>query len=227
MSRRTLNGTAELSGTGLHTGAHTTVRLAPGEAGAGVVFRRDDLAGSPTIRARLSQVRATERRIGLAQGTATIDTVEHLLAAALAWELDDLLIAVDGPEPPILDGSFQPWFEAIGRAGVAEREGDPAVVRATSAFTVREGDARYIVAPGKGLTVTATIEWNHPSIGRQSASFPIGRDVFAREIAPARTFGFIQEVETLQQRGLLRGASPEMAVVLSQSSVATGELRWP
>jgi UDP-3-O-[3-hydroxymyristoyl] N-acetylglucosamine deacetylase/3-hydroxyacyl-[acyl-carrier-protein] dehydratase len=227
MPRRTLAGSVELSGTGLHTGAHSRVRLSAGEPGTGIVFRRDDLPARPLIPARITNVEATERRTGLSAAGATVDTVEHLLAAAHAWELDDLLIAIDGPEPPILDGSFLPWYDAIERAGIAEREGDPAMVRVTTPFTVKEGDATYIVAPGRGLSLTATIEWDHPVIGRQSASYAVSREIFAREIAPARTFGFIHEVETLQQRGLLQGASKEVAVVLSDTAVATGDLRWP
>jgi UDP-3-O-[3-hydroxymyristoyl] N-acetylglucosamine deacetylase/3-hydroxyacyl-[acyl-carrier-protein] dehydratase len=227
MARRTLEGTAELSGTGLHTGAHTTVRLSAGEPGAGINFKRTDLRGEPLIPARIGQVQATERRTGLAQGEARVETVEHLLAAAHALQLDDLLISIDGPEPPILDGSFRPWLEAMHSAGIAERDGAPAVLKVTQPFTVQEGEATYVVSPGKGLQITATIEWNHPVIGRQSVSFDIGGDVFAREIAPARTFGFVHEVELLKQRGLLQGASPEMAVVLSETDVVSGQLRWP
>jgi UDP-3-O-[3-hydroxymyristoyl] N-acetylglucosamine deacetylase/3-hydroxyacyl-[acyl-carrier-protein] dehydratase len=227
MSRRTLGGTGQLSGTGLHTGARTMVQLSPAEPGSGIVFQRTDLPGCPRIPARIGQVQATERRTGLANGKATIDTVEHLLAAAHAWHLDDVLIAIDGPEPPILDGSFRPWFDAFERAGFAEQPGDAASLQVTAPFTVHEGEASYVVAPGKGLQLTATIEWDHPVIGRQSVNFVITPDVFRKDIAGARTFGFVHEVESLQQRGLLKGASPEMAVVLTDTGVASGELRWP
>ena len=227
MPRRTIAGTVQLSGTGLHTGARTTVRLSPAKPGTGIVFQRDDIAGSPRIPARIGQVKATERRTGLARGKATIDTVEHLLAAAHAWQLDDVLIAIDGPEPPILDGSFLPWFDALEHAGFAEHAGEPATVRVTDPFTVEEGESSYVVAPGTGLQLTATIEWDHPVIGRQSANFTVTPDVFRKDIAGARTFGFVREVEGLQQRGLLKGASPEMAVVLTDTGVASGALRWP
>ena len=191
MPRRTLAGTIEISGTGLHTGARTTVRLGPGEPGTGIVFRRLDLPGTPSIPARTGQVDATERRTGLAQGDASVETVEHLLAAAHALHLDDILIALDGPEPPILDGSFLPWFEAFESAGIAEREGDPAVVRVTEPFVVKEGEASYIVAPGKGLRLTTTIEWDHPVIWA-AVRAPVRRDAretFQREIARAPASG--------------------------------------
>jgi len=227
MPRRTLAATAELAGTGLHTGAHTTVRLIPAAPGTGIAFRRDDLPGAPLIPARLGQVEATERRTGLAHGKATIDTVEHLLAAAHAWHVDDMVVSIDGPEPPILDGSFLPWFNAIEKAGIAEQPGEPAIVKVTEPFTVQEGDAKYVVAPGSGLQITATIEWDHPVIGRQSASFTVTAEQFRHDIAAARTFGFVHEVEALQQRGLLKGASPEMAVVLDGTGIASGTLHWP
>jgi UDP-3-O-[3-hydroxymyristoyl] N-acetylglucosamine deacetylase/3-hydroxyacyl-[acyl-carrier-protein] dehydratase len=227
MSRHTLKGSAALSGTGLHTGAQTTVKLRAGASGSGVVFRRTDLPGAPTIPARIGQVDATERRTGLAAGAANVQTVEHLLAAVHALGIDDLLIELDGPEPPILDGSFLPWLDALEQAGLSSHAGEPAVVRVYQPFTLEEGGASYVVAPGTGFRITATIEWDHPVIGRQSASYDIGPDVFRRDIAPARTFGFLHEVEALQRRGLLQGASPEMAVVLSATDVATGKLRWP
>lgn len=227
MARRTLSGTAELSGTGLHTGARTTVRLSAGQPGAGINFRRTDLPGEPMIPARIGQVEATERRTGLAQGEARVETVEHLLAAAHALDLDDLLIAIDGPEPPILDGSFRPWLDACERAGITETEGEPATLTVSEPFTVEEGEARYVVAPGSGLQITATVQWDHPMIGRQATDVVITPETFRREIAGARTFGFAREVEGLRKRGLLKGASPEMAVLLTDDGLASGALQWP
>jgi len=227
MARRTLAATTSLSGVGLHTGAQTTVHLAPGSPGLGIRFQRTDLPKQPLVAARVAQVDATERRTGLADGDASVQTVEHLLAALFALQVDDCLITLDGPEPPILDGSFRPWLELVEAVGLVECEGEPAVVRVTTPFTIEEGDARYVVAPSAGFQVTATIEWPHPVIGRQSASFLVTPEVFRDEVAPARTFGFLHEVASLQARGLLQGASPEMAVVLSEAGIASGELRWP
>ncbi|MDX2261839.1 MAG: bifunctional UDP-3-O-[3-hydroxymyristoyl] N-acetylglucosamine deacetylase/3-hydroxyacyl-ACP dehydratase [Gemmatimonadales bacterium] len=227
MARRTLAATTSRSGVGLHTGAQTTVQLAPGAPGLGIRFQRADLPGQPMVSARVAQVDATERRTGLADGATSVQTVEHLLAALFALQVDDCLITLDGPEPPILDGSFRPWLELIEAVGVVEREGEPAVLRVSTPFTVEEGDARYVVAPAAGFQVTATIEWPHPVIGRQSASFLVTPDVFRQEIAPARTFGFLHEVAALQARGLLQGASPEVAVVLSEDGIASGTLHWP
>ena len=227
MSRRTLASTASLSGRGLHTGADTMVSIGPAAPGTGIRFVRTDVEGSPYIAARVGDVRATERRTAIGVGTVEVQTVEHLLAALHAVRLDDVLVSLDGPEPPILDGSFLPWLDLVTEAGVAEHEGEPAVVRVRSEFEVVAGDARYLVKPARELSIEATIEWDHPSIGRQSLAVGTTEDEFRREIAPARTFGFVHEVEALRARGLLQGASSEMAVVLSETGIASGTLHWP
>jgi UDP-3-O-[3-hydroxymyristoyl] N-acetylglucosamine deacetylase/3-hydroxyacyl-[acyl-carrier-protein] dehydratase len=175
----------------------------------------------------VGDVRATERRTAIGVGQAEIQTVEHVLAALHAAQLDDVLVEIDGPEPPMLDGSFQPWLKLVDQAGVVEREGTPAVVRVRQPFEVRAGDARYVVTPDSALRITATIEWSHPAIGRQSLALEVSEDEFRREIAPARTFGFVHEVEALRARGLLQGATSDMAVVLSDTGIESGALRWP
>jgi UDP-3-O-[3-hydroxymyristoyl] N-acetylglucosamine deacetylase/3-hydroxyacyl-[acyl-carrier-protein] dehydratase len=179
------------------------------------------------LTARVADVRATERRTAIGAGSVEIQTVEHVLAALHAARLDDVLVAIDGPEPPMLDGSFLPWLELVDQAGVVEREGEPSVVRVREPFEVQSGGARYVVTPDPALRITATIEWTHPAIGRQSLALSVTEEEFRREIAPARTFGFVHEVEALRARGLLQGATSEMAVVLSEAGIESGALRWP
>jgi len=192
------------------------------------VFRRVDLKGNPEVPALLSEVEAIERRTAIGRGETTIHTVEHLLAAAAALELDDLTVDLSGPEPPIFDGSFQPYFEALERAGPTETSGEPLILTVAAPFTVTEGDASYVVAPAKELRLTVTIEWPHPLIGRQTGSFSVTPEAFARELAPARTFGFTSEVAALQAKGLIRGASSASAIVLDERGLADGgQLRWP
>jgi UDP-3-O-[3-hydroxymyristoyl] N-acetylglucosamine deacetylase/3-hydroxyacyl-[acyl-carrier-protein] dehydratase len=227
MPRRSLGTTASIQGDALHTGARTTVTIGPGDPGAGIRFCRTDLNGAPLVSARVGDVRATERRTAVGVGTAEIQTVEHVLAALHAVRLDDVLVSIDGPEPPMLDGSFLPWLELVDQAGVVERDGEPAVLRVRKPFEVRAGEARYVVTPDTALRITATIEWSHPAIGRQSLALSVGEDEFRREIAPARTFGFVHEVEALRARGLLQGATSDMAVVLSETGIESGALRWP
>ncbi len=227
MPRRTIAREAAITGTGLHSGRDASARCLAGEAGQGIVFRRVDLPGSSPIPARLSQVRSTERRTALGQGQDTVETVEHLLAAAAALQIDDLTVELDGPEPPIGDGSFAPYLDALKAAGTLEQPGHPVVYRVTVPFHLTEGESSYVVAPAAALRLTTTIEWAHPLIGRQAGSFDITPDGFARELAPARTFGFLREAEALRARGLALGADLDSTLVLSEDGLVGGELRWP
>jgi UDP-3-O-[3-hydroxymyristoyl] N-acetylglucosamine deacetylase/3-hydroxyacyl-[acyl-carrier-protein] dehydratase len=227
MARRTLAGDATIVGVGLHTGVKVTARCVAAEPGRGIVFRRVDLPGAPEVPARLSHVRSTERRTSLGESPGTVDTVEHLLAAAAALQLDDLVVELDGPEPPIGDGSFQPYLTALRKAGITDQPGDPVVYRVTAPFQLTEGDSTYVVAPSPRLKLTTTIEWPHPLIGRQSGSYDITPDSFARDLAPARTFGFVREAEALRARGLAQGADLDSTLILSDDGLVAGALRWP
>ena len=227
IARRSITRKATVAGTGLHTGATTEATFLPALAGRGIVFRRTDLAGKPEVPARLTEVQAVERRTAVGRGDATIHTVEHLLAAVAAHEIDDLTIDLTGPEPPILDGSVQPYFEALAKAGPTEVGGEPAVLSVQAPFTVTEGDSSYVVAPAKGFRLTVAIEWPHPLIGRQAGSYEVTPEGFAAELAPARTFGFTSEVAQLQAKGLIKGASAATAIVLDERGIANGvTLRW-
>ena len=219
---------AALRGTGLHTGAATEATFLPAPAGQGIVFRRTDLAGKPEVPARLTEVEAVERRTAIGHGDATIHTVEHLLAAVAAHEIDDLTVELTGPEPPILDGSVQPYFDALSRAEPTTVGGEAVILSVQAPFTVTDKDAAYVVAPDKSFRLTVSIEWAHPLIGRQAGTYVVTPERFATELAPARTFGFTHEVADLQARGLIKGASSANAIVLDeQGIVAGGKLRWP
>ena len=228
MARRTLAGTAVVQGIGLHTGREATARCIGAPSGQGIVFRRIDLAGAPSIPARVADVQSTERRTALGDGDAAVQTVEHLLAAAAALSLDDLTVELDGPEPPIGDGSFAPFLDALSEAGIAEAPGEPVVYRVLAPFTLAEGDSSYVVAPAPSLRLTTTIEWAHPLIGRQTGAYDITPDEFARELAGARTFGFLREADALRARGLALGAGLDSTLVLSEDGlVGDAALRWP
>ncbi len=227
-ARRSIRKTASVRGTGLHTGAAAEATFLPAPAGQGVVFRRTDLPGRPEVRALLTEVQAVERRTAIGRGETTIHTVEHLLAAVAAHEIDDLTIELSGPELPILDGSVQPYYEALARADPGEVGGEPVVLAVQAPFTVTEGDASYVVAPAKVFRLTVTIEWPHPLIGRQAGTYEVTPEAFARELAPARTFGFTHEVAALKAKGLIKGASGANAIVLDEHGLANGgQLRWP
>jgi UDP-3-O-[3-hydroxymyristoyl] N-acetylglucosamine deacetylase/3-hydroxyacyl-[acyl-carrier-protein] dehydratase len=218
---------AKVSGIGLHTGSSVCAECKAAPSGQGIVFRRTDLPGAPVIPARLSEVQSTERRTVLGQGETVVQTVEHLLAATAALQIDDLTIDLDGPEPPIGDGSFSPYLTALNQAGILEQPGDPVVYRVTAASEVSEADSSYLLAPAKALRLTTTIEWAHPLIGRQTGSYDITAGKFASELAQARTFGFLREAEALRARGLALGAALESTLVLSEDGLVGGSLRWP
>ncbi len=225
--RRTLRRSVTLEGIGIHTGARSRVTFHPGAPGAGIVFRRSDLEGAPCIPARLSSVTGVERRTTLARDGAEIHTVEHVLAAVVGSGVDDVLIDLSGPEPPVLDGSFQPFVEALRQAEPVDEEAEPVLLTVTEPFTVTEGEARYLVGPAAQLRLSVMIEFPHPLIGRQTGTYDITPDGFAADLAGARTFGFMHEVEALRKKGLIVGASTENAVVLDDTGVVGSKLRWP
>jgi UDP-3-O-[3-hydroxymyristoyl] N-acetylglucosamine deacetylase / 3-hydroxyacyl-[acyl-carrier-protein] dehydratase len=227
MARRTLAETARIRGIGLHSGTQVSAACHAAPAGQGIVFRRVDLTGAPTIPARLTEVQSTERRTTLGRGETAVQTVEHVLAVAAALQIDDLTIDLDGPEAPIGDGSFAPYLTALQAAGIREQEGDPVTFRVMTASEVTEGDSSYVIAPAKSLRLTTTIEWNHPLIGRQTGSYDITPAGFARDLAEARTFGFLREAEALRARGLALGAALESTLILSEDGLVGGALRWP
>lgn len=227
MPRRTLRRPAEFAGIALHTGVRTTAVARAAAPGSGIVFVRTDLPGRPRIRAALDQVQATERRTAIGQPPATIHTVEHLLAAVHALEVDDAEIELDGPEPPILDGSFAPFIEGLSAAGAVETEGLRPQWRIMEPLRVTVGDAAYRVEPADRLTLEVTLIWEHPAIGRQSGRWDVTPESFRRELAGARTFGLVRDVEALQARGLALGASFENAIGLDDRGVVGTMLRWP
>ncbi|MFQ6045353.1 MAG: UDP-3-O-acyl-N-acetylglucosamine deacetylase [Gemmatimonadales bacterium] len=224
-SRRTVAGTGRVEGVGLHSGAPTAVTFRPAESGTGIIFRRTDLPGTPDIPARTESAVELDRRTGLAIGDVVVQTVEHVLAAVVARQIDDLVIELEGLEPPIGDGSAQPFVDALERAGHKDNGGTPTKYRVRHAFTVQDGDTSYVVAPADGLRLTVTIDWRHPLIGRQSGSYDITPELFAAERARARTFGFLKDAEDLRAKGLSRGVTSENTILLSKDGTQS-ELRW-
>jgi UDP-3-O-[3-hydroxymyristoyl] N-acetylglucosamine deacetylase/3-hydroxyacyl-[acyl-carrier-protein] dehydratase len=224
--QQTLAEPVDLEGIGIHTGAPAAIRFVPAEVDTGVRFRRVDLAGTPEVQASLTNVQDTELGTTLADGPAEARTVEHVLAAVAAQRLDNLVIELSGPEAPILDGSFQPFLEALASAGTAEQD-RPARVWDLSRPVSVDGPngGHYVAAPAEDLRISATIEFDHPMIRRMFASFNID-DTFGHELAPARTFGFLRDKEALQEKGLALGATLENTVVLGDEGLVGGELRF-
>ena len=227
---RTIERPVTLSGIGVHSGETSSLTFQPDQSGPGIRFRRVDLESSPYIPADLSHVAGTELGTTLAASSGeTVRTVEHVMAALAAAGITRTIVELNGPEPPILDGSFQGYLEPLQEAGIVELDDDLPVLSLSKPIALEDstGSARYVVTPSDSFRVSATIEFDHPAIGRQYGSFPLDNGGFAADIAPARTFGFESEAETLRARGLACGASLENTVVLNDSGILNEELRFP
>jgi UDP-3-O-[3-hydroxymyristoyl] N-acetylglucosamine deacetylase/3-hydroxyacyl-[acyl-carrier-protein] dehydratase len=225
--RRTIATPVRVTGVGLHLGVACSLEFRPGASGSGIIFQRRDLAGAPPIPAHADHAVLTERRTQLGEEPNAVHTVEHVLAAVHALELDDLLISMDGPEPPIMDGSAGPFFDALRSAGVREQCGVLQVGRLTAPVRVVDGESVYEAHPAEELELAVEIDFPHPLIGRQRFAGKVTTALFARELAWARTFGFIREVEPLRALGLIKGASTQNAVVLDEHGVVENALRSP
>jgi UDP-3-O-[3-hydroxymyristoyl] N-acetylglucosamine deacetylase/3-hydroxyacyl-[acyl-carrier-protein] dehydratase len=225
--RRTIARPAQVTGVGLHLGVACTLEFRPAPSGSGLVFQRRDLPDAPPIPARADQAVLTERRTQLGEEPNAVHTVEHVLAAVHALELDDLVMSMDGPEPPIMDGSAGPFFDALQGAGALEQPGALQVGRLTGPVRLVDGDSVYEAVPAGQLELDVTIDFPHALIGRQRYESGVTAERFARELAWARTFGFVHEVEPLRARGLIKGASTQNAVVLDESGVVENALRSP
>ena len=226
---RTLESSVSLNGIGVHSGEEVTMTLHPAPEGPAIRFRRSDLEGAPEIPADLDHVAGTDMGTTLAgEGDSKVLTVEHMMAALAAAGISRAVVELDGPEIPIRDGSFQEYLAALEEAGIRELDEEREVLRIPRAISVDGGrSSSYVAVPGDGLRISATIEFEHPSIGRQYGSFPMDREGFRREIAPARTFGFKAEAEELWARGLARGSSLENTVILDEEGILNEDLRFP
>ncbi len=229
LSQRTIAEKISCTGIGLHTGEPVQLTLHPARAGTGIVFVRSDLAHPVEIPARREFVMSTQMATTLGVGDATVSTVEHLLSALYALGVDNVRIEVDGPEVPVMDGSAASFVFLIRSAGFFEQGVARRCLRVRRPLEVRDGDRSVRVEPAGSLRVSYFVDYAHPSIGRQSlASLEIDGENFEEQIGRARTFGFLQEVETLWRHGLARGANLDNTVVLDDRRVLNADgVRWP
>jgi UDP-3-O-[3-hydroxymyristoyl] N-acetylglucosamine deacetylase len=222
MSRRTIVREVAVTGTALHSGASVTMALRPAPLGAGIVFCRTDLAGAE-IPARYDRVCDTRLGTVIAEGAAKVGVIEHLMAAIAGVGIDDLLVSIDGPEPPILDGSALGYLELCEKAGLRELPGAREAVKVLRRVEACRGDASAALFPAGALSFEFTLEYPDPIIGRQDFSFPFDGEGFRRDIAPARTFGFVRDLEALNKMGLGRGASLENTLALEETRIVNAD----
>ena len=225
--QHTIASTASLSGIGLHTGVQVTLRLSPAPVNTGIIFKRTDLDGFP-IEASVRNVARVSYATSLMKKGVLISTTEHLLSALAAARVDNVYAEIDNLELPIADGSALPFLKLIQQAGLRPQRATRNFARILKPIEVVEGAKRIAVYPSNNLRITYRIAFSHPLIGEQSLDFEPGYGNYETEIAPARTFGFFEEVEMLRKSGLVRGGSLENAVVLTRDGILNPEgLRFP
>jgi UDP-3-O-[3-hydroxymyristoyl] N-acetylglucosamine deacetylase / 3-hydroxyacyl-[acyl-carrier-protein] dehydratase len=227
MNRRTIARAVSLEGIGLHLGAACELSFRPASSGAGIFFRRTDLPGAPVIAALADSAVLTERRTQLGDDPVSVHTVEHVLAAVAGAGIDDLEIALNAAEPPIMDGSAAPFTEALMLAGVVDHPGKAQYLTVRRPLSLVDGESTYEVTPALDLELNVSIDFPHATIGKQRGCYRVTPESFARDLAPARTFGFTHEVEELRAKGLIQGASLDNAIVLDENGVIGTTLRWP
>ena len=218
MLQRTIKKSVRVKGIGVHSGKEANVTLHPAHPGHGIAFVRSDIENSERVTAHYQNVVDTRMATTIAKGNAKISTVEHLMAALYGAGVDNLLIEVDGPEVPILDGSSEPFSKAIASVGTAMQLQPRTFLALRKKVEVKAGEKWAYAEPSDTLRLHATIEWDHPVIGYQEFRYVEGETNFS-EIASARTFGFLRDVEAMWKMGLARGGSLENAVVLDDARV--------
>lgn len=221
MQQTTVGKTVTYTGIGLHSGRDVTITLNPAGANTGIIFARTDLPGAPQVAAIAGNVTNAMRATTLESGQAKVFTVEHLLAAFYALGIDNCLVEINSVEPPVADGSSLPFVRLIEEAGITAQDAERQLVCVTEAQTIRVDDKFITILPYDGLRITFTSINSHPMLGVQFGDYEITKDVFIQDIAPARTIGFMHEVELLQAQGLALGGSLENAVVYDDEKVLT------
>jgi UDP-3-O-[3-hydroxymyristoyl] N-acetylglucosamine deacetylase len=221
--QQTIKRPVVCQGIGIHRGQPAQVVIKPAPANSGILLVRTDLPGRPVIPARSSRVVDSSLATTLGNGRAYVSTVEHLLAALAGLQIDNARIEVSGPEVPIMDGSAKPFIQLLQQAGVKTLRWPRAFFLLQRPLELQEGDKYIRMQPAPELRLTYSIDFPHPSIGYQKLTFVPRVKAFCKEIAPARTFGFLQEVQQLQANGLALGGSLENAIVLDQDGVLNAE----
>jgi UDP-3-O-[3-hydroxymyristoyl] N-acetylglucosamine deacetylase len=216
-AQRTIRRQISCAGIGLHSGNKVTLTLKPAGADTGIIFRRTDLGIE--IPATVKHVSAFHYATVLGRDGATVETVEHLLAALVSVGVDNVIVELNHNEVPIMDGSAAPFLFLIHEAGVKRLATPRKYLKILRPVQIANGDKRIAIYPSDHFKVSYTISFDHPILRHQSRTERITEQSFAESIAPARTFGFLKEVESLRQNGLALGGSLENAIVIGDAGV--------
>jgi UDP-3-O-[3-hydroxymyristoyl] N-acetylglucosamine deacetylase len=224
-AQRTLRRAISCAGIGLHSGRKVTLSLKPAPVDSGVRFRRSDLGGVE-VPAQAHHVGGINYATGLSRDAVRVDTVEHLLAALVSLGVDNAVVELNSPEVPIMDGSAAPFVYLIQEAGVKRLDAPRRYLKVTRPISLTRGDKRIAIYPSDHFKVTYSIAFDHPMLRHQSRTIRMTADAFVDEIAPARTFTFLKEVEMLRQQGLALGGSLENAIVIGDTGILNNALRF-
>ncbi len=224
MQKQTLKQEISLSGIGIHSGKNATLKLKPSDSGE-IIFIRTDLENLKLLVDPAKVV--THNSSALILGDKKIQTIEHLLAALYMSGIDSLTIKLDAGEVPIMDGSSLPFIKAIRAAGIKSLDKERRAIRIEKPFMVEDGDGSISVKPFNDLKISYSIYYDHPLIGKQKYSIKAEEKIFAQEIAPARTFGFLKDIPALKAKNLAQGGSLKNALVLDSQGLINGPLRFP
>ncbi|MCJ8330826.1 MAG: UDP-3-O-[3-hydroxymyristoyl] N-acetylglucosamine deacetylase [Lentisphaeria bacterium] len=226
--QQTLKTEVHYSGITLHTGLRAHIRLKPAPVNTGFVIVRIDVDGKPTGKALATNVIDTHRATTIACGNSPVHTVEHVLAALYASEVDNVIIEMDGPEPPIVDGSSRPFLEMINKAGISKQRTDREICVIKEAIWVEEGESKLIIIPDDLYRISCTVKYGVSILDTQYRSLEINTQSFFDELSLARTFCIYDEIEGLMKAGLIRGGSLDNAVVLKGDAIiCKDEMRYP
>jgi UDP-3-O-[3-hydroxymyristoyl] N-acetylglucosamine deacetylase len=223
LRQRTVRAKLTCVGVGLHSGKSIRLELLPAPEDSGIVFVRTDLPGHPELPASVEHVGDTTLATTLTVGGASVGTVEHLLAALMGLGIDNARVMLDGPEVPILDGSAAPFVRLLQEVGLEKQRRARRYLVIKKEVVVHDGDKRARLSPSPRLKITCGLDFDHPLISPAPLTFEYSEKSFVRELAPARTFGFLHDVEALRRRGLACGGSLENAIVIDSYKVLNPE----
>jgi len=222
----TIQRPVEIKGFGLHTAVPCHVRLAPAPADTGIVFRRVDLDNFE-IEAHVGNVARVSYATSLMKQGVLLSTTEHILAALYSCGVDNVYVELDALELPILDGSAKPFIELLARAGTRRLRRLRRYIRVVKPLEFADGDRRIGIYPAEEFRVHCFVNYDHPAVGPQEVELAVDHDSFSRELASARTFGFVKDFAGLKAMGLIRGGSLENAIVLDDRIILNPPLRFP
>ncbi len=227
--QRTLHRSISATGIGLFSGEKTTIRLCPANDNTGIIFQRTDLAHRPCLQARSEFVQGTPRCTVIGNPKDFVQTVEHLLAALRAYNIDNVLIEISGCEVPIFDGSSHHFVAMIEEAGICELGAEKEIYRLKSPIFWSKGEIHLIALPSDEYRISYTLHYPHSAtIGTQFYTFVLTQEAFKSEIASCRTFSIYEEIAPMIEKGLIKGGSLDNAVIIKGDSVVNpGGLRYP